>query len=442
MDDRRGTLTQRSVLVIAVLGVGVSGAGCAMMPMEASCPKGQQRHDGQCVPTSSLVFERCLESFRKTRVERAHGVDTEVSAKVRGQGATVRRERKDTEASEYDGLPQEMMSDAIVECRRQEQQQRTLEVERAWAAASEAAQQAHDAKRRAKTAERAQERAEKALARHEEQQAGLEQELEAARVTLAELELDATEQRELLVERHPCTARAWDRCGEQALAAKRSGDHAQAHALYRVSCEGGSIEACGNWGVMFEHGLGVDVDLMEAQRLYEDGCDHGSAHACVNLGFLVEQGRGLRRDPDLAAEYYETACEQGQMRGCGRLGLLVATAAVDIESYPPAAELLSIACDGDYARACLWAGEREIQGRDGERRPQVAARRFRHACEREVPLACVQLGRLHELGDGVTADAGQATELYRRACEQGEARGCAAIERMSRHGEHQRTSQL
>ena len=139
-----------------------------MAPMTMACPRGQQHHDGQCMPTSSLVFERCLESFRKTREHRDHGTGTEVTATVKGQGGTLRHERQDYEAAEYEGISDALMSEAIDECRRQEQQQRTMELERAWAAAEDAQRQASDADERAMAAEREQRRAEDEAHRHEQ----------------------------------------------------------------------------------------------------------------------------------------------------------------------------------------------------------------------------------------------------------------------------------
>lgn len=434
MDERWNEGSGRAC-VLGLMVVASLGLGCATMPMMDACPRGQQRFDGQCVPTSSLVFERCLESFRKTREQRNHGVDTELSARVEGQGGSLKHERKDHEEAEYGGVSEALMSDAIEECRRQEQQQRSMELERAWAAAEDAQARAIEADDRAHAAERAQQRAQDDARRYEQETVVLREQLETARTELAQVQLQQEDMRSLMVERHPCTAQAWDRCGEQALAAKRDGEYGRAHSMYRDACEGGSADACGNWGVMFEHGLGIPVDLVEARRLYEVGCEGDSANACVNLGFLHEQGRGAARELDRAAALYETACEQGQMRGCGRLGKLLAGGAVDGELYPSAGELLTRACDGDFPRACLWAGVREVEGRDGERHPGRAARRFARACEHDVPEACVQLGRLHELGDGVPEDPAGAGALYRRACEAGDPRGCAAAERLSRGGE-------
>jgi TPR repeat protein len=440
MDDRSGA-GPMALRVWALTMVGL-GAGCAFLPRQVECPRGQQQHDGQCVPTSSLVFERCLESFRKTRVERERGTGTEVALQVKGQGGSLHHERKDLEQAEYDGLPEALMGEAIDECRRQEQDQRSLELERAWAAAEEAKASARQAEGARERAEQALQRAEREAAQRMQSDTARNAELEAARTALAEANAALAEERARLVERHPCTAEAWDRCGEQALMAKRDGDYAQAHALYRQACEGGSAQACSNWGVMFEHGLGVEVDLPQAASHYLEACEHGDTHGCVNLGFLHEEGRGAPRDLDHAAALYQPACEAGHMRGCGRLGRLLGTGAVvGHETLPPAAELLGRACDGDYPQACQWAGERELEGRDGERQPVSAARRFRRACEHDVPEACVALGRMHELGDGVSEDFGEATRLYQRACEAHEPRGCAAIERMSRGREAERNTE-
>ncbi|MCA9711614.1 MAG: sel1 repeat family protein, partial [Myxococcales bacterium] len=323
---------------MTVLGLGLSG--CAVAPVVTPCPRGQQQHEGQCIPTSSLVFERCLETFRKTKVERAHGVDTEVTAQVEGQGASFHRARTDTEQAEYDGLPDALMGEAIDECRRQEQQQRSLELERAWAAADEADRRADEADQQARAALGAQREAEDAAQRHEQARVELAQEVDALRLALGEAEGAVQREHARLVELHPCTAQAWDRCGEEALAAKRAGDYALAHDKYRLACEGGSAEACANWGVMFEHGLGVGADPMEAHRLYERACEQEDAHACVNLGFLYEQGQGVARSLDRAVALYDAACTAGQLRGCGRLGRLVATEAVPPVGLPSAASLL------------------------------------------------------------------------------------------------------
>ncbi len=441
MDDRWCGAGPRGLHGWALVA-GLSIAGCSIGPTVMECPRGQQRHDGQCVPTSSLVFERCLESFRKTRVQRAHGVDTELTAKVEGQGGSLRRERTDTEQAEYDGLPDELMGEAIGECRRQEQQQRSLELERAWAAVDEADDRADAAHQELREAVRARRRAESDASRHEQTAVVLAEELEATRASLEQTESDLQEQRTMMVEHHPCTAEAWDECAEQALVAKREGDYARAHDTYRLACEGGSTDACGNWGVMFEHGLGVAADPMEARRLYEHACEAGGQHACVNLGFLHEQGYGAPRDLDRAVTLYRGACRDDQMRGCGRLGRLLATGAHPSAGLPAAGTLLDRACEGDYVQACLWAGEHLVAGHDAERHPARAARRFRRACEHDVPEACVTLGRMHELGDGVREDLAEASELYRRACEAEDPRGCAAVERLSRAREIERNTEL
>jgi len=106
-----GCVAGRMVLRGLALWSGLVVAGCVSGPAALECPRGQQSHDGQCVPTSTLVFERCMESMRKTKVEREHGTGTEVQATVKGQGGSFQHERKDTEHAEYDDLPPELMGE-------------------------------------------------------------------------------------------------------------------------------------------------------------------------------------------------------------------------------------------------------------------------------------------------------------------------------------------
>lgn len=409
---------------LGVVVVGGLASGCAMGPTPMQCARGQQFHGGQCVPTSSLVFERCLESFRKTREERAAGVDTEVSAQVRGQGGTVHRERREVESSEYDGLPPHAVDEAIAECRRQEQQQRTLELERAWAAADEAQRRTEQVMAQLARAQRAQRTAERGQKRHEHAQLVLQQELDAAREELRALGDERDRDRALLVERHPCTAQAWDRCADKALAAKEAGQLDDAHAMYRESCEGGSARACGNWGVMYEQGLGVPVQADRAAELYAMACSADDPHACVNLGFLHEQGRGVVPSESRAIELYASGCEAGHMRGCGRLAHL--------RDDEQSGELFRRACGGGYAPACVWDGLWALDGRDGEPDPHRAARGFSRACEADVAEGCLQLGQLYEVGEGGLPDPARAAMYYGRACTVGEPRGCAAAERIAR----------
>jgi hypothetical protein len=244
------------------------------------CPEGQLLSDGQCVPTSSIVFQRCVDTFRKSAVETNEGVDTQVGANAAGYGGSLKRTRTDHVAAEYTALPDELVPEAITECGRQEQAEREQQVQRAWEAADAARARALQAERKRGVAQRDTKRAEKKL-----EAAVLAQRLaEEAREQIADarddLQAELDEQKSLLADKHPCTAGDWHRCGRQALVAKRAGDYARAHELYELSCDEGDGEACSNWGVMFEHGLGVIEDPDRAAELYALACEAGESTGC------------------------------------------------------------------------------------------------------------------------------------------------------------------
>ena len=238
------------------------------------CPLGEQDVDGQCVPTSTLVFERCVSSFRKTSSVDEQSEGTEVQVQVPGgYGGAVGQSERDRTRESYATLPEGILPEAIEECRRQEQVEREGQLARARVRMNEAIAAAHQAE-----AERAQ--AEQSLG-------SVETDLENARAAYEELEeakdalgVEMEEVRKVLREREqllsrvaPCEVEDWAACSEAALAAKRAGDYAAAHAKYALSCGEVAPEACTNWGVMFEHGLGVDVSIDAAINKHELGCD-------------------------------------------------------------------------------------------------------------------------------------------------------------------------
>ena len=143
-----------------VLGVLVAG-GCATVSVPPRCGPGAALSDGACVPTPSLVFSRCVDTFRKTRIERQAGQQTRVSANVdRYGGAAVEHGKKDDRAEEYAGLPVELLPQAIAECRRQEEEEREDRIAEAWAAADRERARAREADARAAVAAREKARAE------------------------------------------------------------------------------------------------------------------------------------------------------------------------------------------------------------------------------------------------------------------------------------------
>ena len=388
-DGDTDTVMRLDFRLIAMVGVLV-WSGCGWAVAVPRCDRGMARVDGQCVPTPTLVFRECVEAFRTTRVERDRGDSVAVGGSVPGTGsARLERDRRDVEAKELASLPDADADVIIEECRRQEQAERGRLLDEAWAAADEAR---GDAKRARNDVRRL----ESSTAALEGAVQELSADLELERATVLERDEALAAMTALASLDHPCALEIWPQCAEAAASDHEAGEHARAHRRYELACEAGVAEACGNWGLMFEHGQGVPTDLRRARDLYSRACDSDDLEGCVHLGVatLAEDGAvsdvedGLRR-----------ACAKDVARGCTTLAQALPRGAEendDIES------LLEQACRLDDAHGCRLLGVH--LERDVERGDLVAAQRaFDRACDLGDSAGCdarVQASATHRNPSG------------------------------------------
>jgi TPR repeat protein len=59
-----------------------------------------------------------------------------------------------------------------------------------------------------------------------------------------------------------------------------------------ASLNGGDAEGCWSLGMLFEQGLGVRQNDMEAMHAYELACDGGAKLGCVSVAKMIDTGRG------------------------------------------------------------------------------------------------------------------------------------------------------
>ncbi|MCF4164246.1 sel1 repeat family protein [Zavarzinia compransoris] len=96
--------------------------------------------------------------------------------------------------------------------------------------------------------------------------------------------------------------------GEKAMAA---GDFAAAMEHLLPLAEAGDPLAQFDVGAMYDNGLGVSADPVEAARWYQRAARQGDPSAMFNLGVMYEDGIGVGRDPVQAYVYFALAVEQG-----------------------------------------------------------------------------------------------------------------------------------
>lgn len=95
------------------------------------------------------------------------------------------------------------------------------------------------------------------------------------------------------------------------------GDYAGAVKEFRTSALNGNPAAQNSLAIMYEKGMGVEVDYAEAQNWYQVAVDHGSFDALYNLAVLYAEGPyGVPQDLHRALELFDQACTGGDEGAC------------------------------------------------------------------------------------------------------------------------------
>lgn len=95
------------------------------------------------------------------------------------------------------------------------------------------------------------------------------------------------------------------------LAALEAGNAALAIELWRPLAESGDVESQFGLGVMYNDGLGVERDYIEANYWFLRAAEQGHAPSQFNLGNAYKNGTGTAPAPGMAVHWWRKAAEQG-----------------------------------------------------------------------------------------------------------------------------------
>jgi len=84
-------------------------------------------------------------------------------------------------------------------------------------------------------------------------------------------------------------------------------DIKQALRIWMETAQGGDPEAMTNVGEIYERGMGVPPDYVQAAQWYQKASDKGYSRALFNLGTMYEQGLGVEQDQLKALNLYRQA---------------------------------------------------------------------------------------------------------------------------------------
>ncbi|UZW57772.1 sel1 repeat family protein [Sphingobium sp. JS3065] len=176
----------------------------------------------------------------------------------------------------------------------------------------------------------------------------------------------------LLLFPFPCPAGPF----EDAAAAYRRGDYANAMRLYQSLADGGDPRAQNSLGRMYLRGQGAGRDYRQAMKWFRRAAALGVADAQFHLGEIYLREFGVEQDLVEAARWYTRAAEQGHI-------------------------------GAQFTLAVLYT-----IGRGVSRSPLKAVYWFERAASQGNAAAQVQLGIIYGAGQGVARDSVAAYKWF------------------------------
>ena len=133
----------------------------------------------------------------------------------------------------------------------------------------------------------------------------------------------------------------------QAIAAVQKGDYTTAFNVLEPLAKKGDATAQHNLAVLYQDGLGTQVDAKQALYWYEKAAAQGEPEAQFMAGLMYSDGTGTAQDYKKAAQWYEKAAKKGHSEAQNNLAARYAT---------------GTGVPRDMAKAKYWYGKAAAQG--------------------------------------------------------------------------------
>ena len=179
------------------------------------------------------------------------------------------------------------------------------------------------------------------------------------------------------LEQEPATSRAKEKVAltpaqaEEKIAPKKADLAPETKALIETAKKG-DADARFSLAVMYDTGLGVAEDAVEAVKWYRKAADQGNADAQFYLGAMYARGIGVAKDEVEAVKWYRKAADQGYADAQVNLGNMYRTgqgvAKDEVEAYKW--WLLAGAQGNEFAKENIPLIERDLtaaQRAEGQR---------------------------------------------------------------------------
>ena len=181
----------------------------------------------------------------------------------------------------------------------------------------------------------------------------------------------------------------------------------------------GSLTAQRTLGIIYERGLGVDVDYARAIDHYRIASDGNDAFAQYRLGAMYAAGTGVKRDDRQAADWYRRAADQGQMDALVALANALDRGQGVRKDRNESMKLYQRAADLGDARAQYRVGVAYASGDVLPRDEAKALDLLQKSANQGNADAQFKLGEMYAKGQGVAKSDTTARRWYEKAAAQG-----------------------
>jgi hypothetical protein len=191
-------------------------------------------------------------------------------------------------------------------------------------------------------------------------------------------------------------------------------------ATARLNADRGDAPAMTLIGELYNQGLGVRQDPVEAARWYQLAARAGDAHAMASLGLMSIDGRGVPKDPAAGRDWLERAAANGEPTAAYNLALILLSAGSGADMQR-AADLLKIAADAEIGDAQHALGVLHARGQGVPKSAESAVKLFARAARNGSISGEVEYAIAAFNGEGVPRSEVAAARAFRRAAARGNA---------------------
>ncbi len=222
--------------------------------------------------------------------------------------------------------------------------------------------------------------------------------------------------------------------GDPAYEAFDLGRYQTAFELAKIASDKGEPQAATLIGRIYQEGLGVPRDDVQAATWYRRGAEQGDINAMFAFGVMLAEGGALKKDRNGAAQMFENAAAKGHVVANYNLAMLFLMG--DGKPLNPHRALahLTYAADKGLPQAQYDLATLYATGTGADANAFDAARWFERAAGAGVPEAMLDFGVILFQGKGTTVDEKRGAEMFRQAAAKGNAVAQNRLARCHHHG--------